>query len=66
MAGMPTLERDIERDLKIGEALALIDGGLGDMRHRELVSTGEVEDLLLDIRSILSPLVEVSPLAVTS
>jgi hypothetical protein len=39
----------------ISEALALIDRGLGDMRHRELISTGEVADLLLDVRSLLAP-----------
>jgi hypothetical protein len=38
----------------IGEALALIDKGLGDMLHRELVSTDEVADLLLDVRTLLS------------
>jgi hypothetical protein len=37
----------------INEALALIDQGLGDMLHRELVSTNEVADLLLDVRSLL-------------
>ena len=42
-------------DLQISEALALIDRGLGDMLHRELVSTDEVADLLLDVRSILAP-----------
>jgi hypothetical protein len=38
----------------ITEALALIDQGLGEMLHRELVSTDEVADLLLDVRSLLS------------
>ena len=38
----------------ITEALALIDRGLGDMLHRELVSTDEVADLLLDVRSLLT------------
>jgi hypothetical protein len=38
----------------IDEALALIDRGLGDMTHRELVSTDEVADLLLDVRTLLS------------
>lgn len=38
----------------IDEALALIDRGLGDMTHRELVSTDEVADLLLDVRALLS------------
>jgi hypothetical protein len=37
------------------EALALIDRGLGDMMHRELVSTDEVADLLLDVRTLLTP-----------
>jgi hypothetical protein len=36
------------------EALALIDQGLGDLLHRELVSTNEVADLLLDVRTLLS------------
>lgn len=38
----------------IAEALAVIDRGLGDMVHRELVSTDEVADLLLDVRSLLA------------
>ena len=38
----------------IGEALAVIDRGLADMLHRELVSTDEVADLLLDVRSLLA------------
>lgn len=38
----------------IDEALALIDQGLGDMMHRELVSTDEVSDLLLDVRTLLT------------
>jgi hypothetical protein len=38
----------------ISEALSIIDKGLGDMMHRELVSTDEVADLLLDVRMILS------------
>ncbi len=38
----------------ITEALALIDAGLGNMAHRELVSTDEVADLLLDVRTLLA------------
>jgi hypothetical protein len=38
----------------INEALAIIDKGLGDMLHRELVSTDEVADLLLDVRMLLA------------
>ena len=37
----------------ITEALAVIDKGLAEMLHRELVSTDEVADLLLDVRSLL-------------
>ena len=54
----------------IDEALRLIDSGLSDLLHRELVSTDEVSDLLLDVRMLLtaadmaagvSPLVEEAP-----
>ncbi len=37
----------------LDEALGLIDRGLGLMQHRELVSTAEVADLLLDLRLLL-------------
>jgi hypothetical protein len=43
-----------ELDEQVAEALALIDRGLGEMLHRELVSTDEVADLLLDVRSLLA------------
>lgn len=43
-----------EIDETITEALALIDRGLGDLMHRELVSTDEVSDLLLDVRTLLT------------
>jgi hypothetical protein len=38
----------------INEALALIDQGLGTLLDRQLVSTNEVADLLLDVRTLLS------------
>ncbi|MEA2844009.1 MAG: hypothetical protein QOJ69_1680 [Actinomycetota bacterium] len=38
----------------IAEALRVIDRSLGWMNRRELVSTAEVTDLLLDVRSVLS------------
>ena len=51
---MTTTEiRDIDETV-IAEALALIDRGLGDLMHRELVSTDEVSDLLLDVRMLLT------------
>jgi hypothetical protein len=43
----------IENDA-IAEALRVIDRSLGWMNRRELVSTAEVTDLLLDVRSVLS------------
>ncbi|MEJ7845171.1 MAG: hypothetical protein WKF93_05965 [Acidimicrobiales bacterium] len=45
---------DIKDQEQIIEALALIDRGLGEMLNRELVSTDEVADLLLDVRTILT------------
>ena len=41
-------------DEMISEALAVIDKGLGDLGHRELVSSNEVADLLLDVRMLLA------------
>jgi hypothetical protein len=38
----------------ITQALEIIDRSLGTLHQRELVSTAEVSDLLLDMRSILS------------
>lgn len=38
----------------INEALAVIDGALAKMLRRDLVSTGEVADLLLDVRTLLT------------
>ncbi len=37
----------------IAEALAVIDQALSTMQHRELVSSTEVSDLLLDLRLLL-------------
>ncbi len=38
----------------IAQALQIIDRGLGTLHQRELVSTAEVSDLLLDMRSLLA------------
>lgn len=38
----------------VNEALGVIDGALAKMMSRELVSSGEVADLLLDVRSLLT------------
>jgi hypothetical protein len=41
-------------EVVIQEALAVIDRALGTMQQRELVSTDEVADLLLDLRLLLA------------
>lgn len=38
----------------IVQALEIIDRSLGELHQRELVSTAEVSNLLLDMRSILA------------
>lgn len=44
----------VAHDAVIREALTVIDGALTQMLQRELVSSGEVADLLLDVRSLLA------------
>ena len=51
---MTTQTWEIDEAAILG-ALALIDRGLGEMMHRELVSTDEVADLLLEVRTLLTP-----------
>lgn len=38
----------------VQEAIQLIDGGLGVLQGRNLISTSEMADLLLDVRSVLA------------
>ncbi len=38
----------------IDDALSIIDSALSDLVKRELVSTGEVSDVLLDVRNLLT------------
>ena len=38
----------------ISEAVSIIDAALARMMRRELVSSGEVADLLLDVRTLLT------------
>jgi predicted RNA-binding protein associated with RNAse of E/G family len=42
----------------LAEALAIIDRGLVELSTRELVSTSEASDLLLDVRSLLAGALE--------
>lgn len=48
-----SMTETLEAAQVIAEALAVIDRGLAEMQHRELVSTDEVSDLLLDVRTLL-------------
>ena len=41
-------------DAVIHEALSVIDKALSQMMSRELVSSGEITDVLLDVRSLLT------------
>ena len=45
-------------DAVIAEALSVIDQSLRKIMGRELVSSGEVADLLLDVRMLLSSVAE--------
>ena len=45
---------DARHEAVIDEALRLIDSGLSELMHRELVSTDEISDLLLDVRMLLT------------
>ena len=45
---------DTSNEPVIAEALTVIDGALAKMMQRELVSSGEVADLLLDVRTLLT------------
>ena len=56
-APRPTLETVMSDTLEsdaITQALQIIDRSLGTLHQRELVSTAEISDLLLDMRSILA------------
>ncbi len=51
-AGVTMTQTQESADM-INEALALIDRGLTDISHRALVSSDEVANLLLDVRTVL-------------
>lgn len=42
-------------EFAIYQAIDVIDTGMSEMLHRELVSAAEVADLLLDLRNTLAP-----------
>lgn len=43
-----------DRAAVVAEAITVIDGALARMMQRDLVSSGEVADLLLDLRTLLT------------
>lgn len=49
-----TLDRSGDESEIVQDAVAVIDEALGRMMRRDLVSSGEVADLLLDVRSLLT------------
>jgi hypothetical protein len=53
--GSVALEDRPERDADavLASAIAMVDEALGRMLQRELVSSNEVTDVLLDLRSVL-------------
>jgi len=48
------LEAELQDDASNKSAMDLIDRGLGDLSERSIVSTSEMADLLLDVRSLLA------------
>lgn len=51
----PTIDPVVDEQARIlDEAVGVIDRALAQMMQRELVASGEVADLLLDLRTLLS------------
>jgi hypothetical protein len=50
----PELMLGSDRETVVAEAVSVIDAALAKMMQRELVSSGEVADLLLDVRTLLT------------
>ena len=51
---VPLIDEPAGHSAVIIDALAIIDKSLGELMRRELVSTSEMTDLLLDVRSLLA------------
>ena len=54
MSEEQTIAEAGSNEVVINEALSVIDSALARMMQRELVSSGEVADLLLDVRMLLT------------
>ena len=50
----PATTFEFDREAVVTEAVSVIDEALAKMMQRELVSSGEVADLLLDVRTLLT------------
>lgn len=50
----PEVVLGVDREAVVAEAVSVIDGALTKMMQRELVASGEVADLLLDVRTLLT------------
>ncbi len=53
-SGKETEQMTDTNEAVIAEALGVIDKALAQMLRRELVSSGEVTDVLLDVRTLLT------------
>jgi hypothetical protein len=49
-----TVDPAADRSAVVTEAISVIDGALARMMQRDLVSSNEVADLLLDLRTLLT------------
>ena len=54
LSELQTLDPEADHEAIVAEAVSVIDGALAKMMQRDLVSTGEVADLLLDVRTLLT------------
>ena len=50
----PATTFEFDREAVVTGAVSVIDEALAKMMQRELVSSGEVADLLLDVRTLLT------------
>ena len=53
VAGPPATTTAATPETTLAELKALVDRGLGDINDRRLMPSGEVADLLLDVRTLL-------------
>ncbi len=50
----PEIDLGSDREMVVSAAVSIIDEALARMMQRDLVSSGEVADLLLDVRTLLT------------